>query len=320
VIKTLSYNLFKGDQYNFMALLNVKNLGYSYGNFIAVDNISFTLEKGQILGFLGPNGAGKSTTMKMLSGVQSSQQGEIMINGFNIEEQPQQAKQCIGFLPEHPPLYLELSVIEFLHFCARLNNIAKNNCQTAIEKVLNDCGLEQVQKKLIGHLSKGYQQRLGIAQAIIHQPDIIILDEPTVGLDPIQINEIRSLIKRLGKDHAIILSTHILSEVSSVCTDVQIINHGKLLYKNQLSDFEQSKTIQYHLETAQTIELDIMLSIDGVSAIVEESENNYLLTLSSADCITSIIKKLHEKEWPLILFYKKTNSLESVFIDIINHA
>jgi len=320
VIKTLSYNLFKGDQYNFMALLNVKNLGYSYGNFTAVDNISFTLEKGQILGFLGPNGAGKSTTMKMLSGVQSSQQGEIMINGFNIEEQPQQAKQCIGFLPEHPPLYLELSVIEFLHFCARLNNIAKNNCQTAIEKVLNDCGLEQVQKKLIGHLSKGYQQRLGIAQAIIHQPDIIILDEPTVGLDPIQINEIRSLIKRLGKDHAIILSTHILSEVSSVCTDVQIINHGKLLYKNQLSDFEQSKTIQYHLETAQTIELDIMLSIDGVSAIVEEAENNYLLTLSSADCITSIIKKLHEKEWPLILFYKKTNSLESVFIDIINHA
>lgn len=252
-----------------MALLEVKNVSYQYDKFTVVSDISFTLNKGQILGFLGPNGAGKSTTMKMLSGVQHCHSGCVIINGFDIEKQPKQAKQHIGYLPETPPLYSDLTVNEYLKFCAQLHAISQQNVKKAVNNVLQTCQLNDVQNKLIGQLSKGYQQRVGIAQAIIHKPDIIILDEPTVGLDPIQINAFRHLIKKLGKNHAVILSTHILPEVSSICTDVLIINKGKTVYKNQLDALQKQQDKNYQIETNQSFNIEQLQQLKGIKNITE---------------------------------------------------
>ncbi|MDH3343353.1 MAG: ABC transporter ATP-binding protein, partial [Gammaproteobacteria bacterium] len=219
-----------------MSLITVNNLVRYYGQHRAVDDISFTLKTGDILGFLGPNGAGKSTTMKMLSGNLAPNAGEIHINGFDLLDQPRQAKTEIGYLPEQPPLYKEMTVDEYLTYCARLHRIPKSNIANAVKLAKTRCSLTEVGRRLLGNLSKGYQQRAGIAQAIIHSPKIIILDEPTVGLDPNQIREIRDLIVELGKEHGIILCTHILPEVEAVCNRVQIINKGKFVYEASMGD------------------------------------------------------------------------------------
>lgn len=220
-------------------LLSAQSLSRSYGNHLAVNNVSFEIYKGEVLGFLGPNGAGKSTTMKMLSGNLAPNQGEITINGYDLIEDPKQAKAEIGFLPEQPPLYKELSVIEFLTFCARINKIPRTKIRLAVTTAIERCGLSNVTKRLIAHLSKGYQQRVGIAQAIIHTPSVVILDEPTSGLDPIQIIEIRQLIRDIAAEHSVILSTHILPEVQTLCDRVQIINHGQLQFNDTIDNLSQ---------------------------------------------------------------------------------
>lgn len=210
-------------------MIEVRNLTKRYGKNTVVDNLSFTVEKGEIYGFLGPNGAGKSTTMNIMTGYIAATEGDVIVDGYDILHQPKEAKSKIGYLPEIPPLYTDMTVGEYLLFAAELKGIEKSERAAAVRQAEETVKIEDMEHKLIKNLSKGYKQRVGLAQALIGHPDVLILDEPTVGLDPAQIIEIRNLIKSLGSQHTIILSSHILSEVSAVCDKVMIINHGKLV-------------------------------------------------------------------------------------------
>ena len=210
-------------------MIEVKNVTKKYGKFIAVDNISFTINEGEIVGLLGPNGAGKSTTMNMLTGFIEQTEGEIVIDGYNMLKKPKKAKKEIGYMPEGVPLYTDLTVKEFVTYMAEIKNVDKKNRKEKVQKIIEQTGLKNVEKKLIRNLSRGYKQRVSMAGALVGEPKILILDEPTVGLDPKQITEIRNLIKELGKTHTVILSSHILSEVSQICNKVIIINKGKIV-------------------------------------------------------------------------------------------
>jgi ABC-2 type transport system ATP-binding protein len=207
----------------------VKDLVKRYGNHTAVDHLSFHVEKGKIYGFLGPNGAGKSTTMNMLTGYLAATEGQILINGHDISEEPMEAKRCIGYLPELPPLYQDMTPLEYLRFVAELKGVSRKDRDEMLEHIMEETRIMDVKDRLIRHLSKGYRQRVGLAQALVGDPEILILDEPMVGLDPKQIIEIRELIRSLGEKHTVILSSHILSEIASVCDQVMIISHGKLV-------------------------------------------------------------------------------------------
>lgn len=221
------------------SLVQVEHLQRYYGPLCAVDDISFEVGRGEVLGFLGPNGAGKSTSMQIISGNLAPSAGRVLINGIDILDEPRRAKAEIGYLPEQPPLYRELTVDEYLNYCVRLNRVPREERRAAVDRAKERCGLGQVGRRLIGNLSKGYQQRVGIAQAIAHAPAVVILDEPTVGLDPIQIREIRNLIRELGGDHSVILSTHILPEVQAVCDRVQIIHRGRLVFNDSIENLQR---------------------------------------------------------------------------------
>ena len=210
-------------------MIEVTNLTKKYGKHTAVDHLSFRVEKGQIYGFLGPNGAGKSTTMNIITGYLAPSQGTVIVNGKDIQKEPEEAKKCIGYLPELPPVYADMTVEEYLRFAAELKKIPKAQRAEQVAKVMEMTRITDMKKRLIRNLSKGYKQRVGLAQAILGDPEVIILDEPTVGLDPKQIIEIRDLIRSLGKNHTVILSSHILSEVSAVGDHIMIISHGKLV-------------------------------------------------------------------------------------------
>lgn len=220
-------------------LIEASNLQRFYGNNPAVDDITLELKTGEVLGLLGPNGAGKSTILQMLSGTLAPHAGNILINGIDLKEHPTQARQCIGYLPETPPLYKDMTIREYLNYCGKLHGLKGRVLKTSVETAIEDCQLGDLQKRLIANLSKGYQQRTGIAQSILHRPPLIILDEPTVGLDPLQLEQIRNLIRELGKSHGIILSTHILQEVDAVCERVQIINKGKTVLDETLASLKQ---------------------------------------------------------------------------------
>ena len=249
-------------------LIEVNNLTRQFGDHCAVDDVSFSLNKGEVLGFLGPNGAGKSTTMKMICGNLSPTAGEIKINGYDILDQPKLAKAELGFLPEIPPLYSDLTVDEFLSYCAKLHGLRKKAIKQSVIRGKLKCGLSDVGNRLIANLSKGYQQRVGIAQAILHNPSVIILDEPTVGLDPIQILEIRELIRELGKEHSVILSTHILPEVQHSCSRVQIIHRGKLVLNESIDGLSQRMTSSSLLvRFSEQPELDLIQALDHVTGI-----------------------------------------------------
>ena len=228
--------------------VSAKDLSRSYGSRSAVRHIGFELRQGEVLGLLGPNGAGKTTTLQMLAGCLAPSTGTVEICGINLLEHPRQAKALLGYLPETPPLYRELSVDEYLRLAARLHRVPKHEITAAVNQAKQRCGLSEVGKRLVGNLSKGYQQRVGIAQAIVHNPRVVILDEPTVGLDPIQIREIRSLIRELGGEHSVILSTHILPEVESVCDRIQIMNRGQLIFGGDMSELKQAYPEQSNLE------------------------------------------------------------------------
>jgi len=234
-------------------LISAKQLTRYYGKHCAVNNVSFELEKGQIIGFLGVNGAGKTTTLQMLCGNLAPNSGEIVINGFDMQTEPKAAKRSLGYVPDTPPLYKDLSVREFLRYCAQLHGVPKADIATAVKLAETRCGLTEVSGRLIGNLSKGYQQRIGIAQAIVHNPDVIILDEPTVGLDPLQIIEIRKLIRELGEHHGVIFSTHILSEVQELCTDVLMIREGSCVLKARIAELPAEKSLEaLFIELMQT--------------------------------------------------------------------
>jgi ABC-2 type transport system ATP-binding protein len=223
-------------------LISARRVSRDYGPLRAVNDLTFDLPRGQVLGFLGPNGAGKSTTMQILSGVLAPSSGQVEIAGHDLLDEPLAAKAAIGYLPEQPPLYRELRVDEYLNFCARLHRIPAKRRQPAIDLAAQQCGLEQVMRRLIGNLSKGYQQRVGIAQAILHRPPVVILDEPTVGLDPIQVREIRALIRQLGEERGVILSTHILPEVQAVCSHVLLIRRGQVVLHDTIASLSQQTT------------------------------------------------------------------------------
>lgn len=215
-------------------LISANGISRHYGNLVAVDEINFSLKQGEVLGFLGPNGAGKTTTMSILTGNLAPHSGSISICGTDLLENPKIAKSKIGYLPEVPPLYPQLTVNEYLTYCAKIHDVNKTDVKYSVERALQRCNIKDVSKKLIGNLSKGFQQRVGIAQAIIHSPPIVILDEPTVGLDPNQIIEIRELISNLGKECGVIISTHILPEVEEICNRILIMNGGKLVFESSL--------------------------------------------------------------------------------------
>lgn len=225
-------------------MIDVRNLVKEYGEHVAVKNISFRVEKGEILGFLGPNGAGKTTTMRMITGALPPTSGTVVLSGFDVLENHLEVKKRIGYLPETPPLYMDLSVESFLKFVAKIKGVEKNLQTEHREWAMEKCGLKDVRSRLIANLSKGYKQRVGLAQAIINKPDVLVLDEPTVGLDPNQIREIRSMIQELSKEHTIILSTHILPEVTMICDRAVIIQGGKIVKEGTIADLTREKTLE----------------------------------------------------------------------------
>ena len=299
-------------------LIQVQQLSRQYGPISAVNDISFEVQRGEVLGFLGPNGAGKSTTMKMISGNLAPSMGSVKICGIDLLDQPKQAKAQIGYLPEQPPVYRELTVDEYLHFCAKINRIEKNNIRSSVSKAKQRCGLEHVSHRLIGNLSKGYQQRVGIAQAIIHSPAIVVLDEPTVGLDPIQIREIRDLIRELGEDHGVILSTHILPEVQMTCDRVQIIRGGKLVYQDTMANINQDAQVNsVILGLAQNVSDTELEKLPDVKQIEHLSPNRWRLQLATGSQLNpKLAEHIVAQQWGLVELTPEQQNLEQFFLDI----
>ncbi len=255
-------------------MIEVKNITKKYGNFTAVDNINFKIEEGEIIGLLGPNGAGKSTTMNMITGYIEPTEGEIKIEGYDISKKPRKAKAQIGYMPEGVPLYSDLTVKEFVTYMAELKKVDKKTRKEKVEKIIEQTGLKEVEKKLTRNLSRGYKQRVSMAGALVGEPKILILDEPTVGLDPKQITEIRELIKELGKTHTIILSSHILSEVSQICNKVIIINKGKIVAIDTPENLE--KKVESNNTTYVTVE-DTENKIETIKEKIPEIKNIKLI-------------------------------------------
>lgn len=299
-------------------LIKVEQLTRLFGPHHAVDGLSFEVQRGEVLGFLGPNGAGKSTTMRMITGNLAPTHGRILINGIDILDQPKLAKAEIGFLPEQPPLYRELTVDEYLRFCARLNRISREKQTRSVDSVKSRCGLEEVGNRLIANLSKGYQQRVGIAQAIIHSPAVVILDEPTVGLDPIQIREIRNLIRELGGEHSVILSTHILPEVQATCDRVQIIHRGRLVLSDSIEGLAQHmKTSSIRVRLATRPDEKALLAIKDVGS-VELIEDEIVRIHHNPDTnpAPAIAQVAVEQGWGLLELSPERRTLEEIFVDI----
>jgi ABC-2 type transport system ATP-binding protein len=304
------------------SLIQVDQLYRYYGEHCAVNNVSFTLEKGEILGFLGPNGAGKSTTMQMIAGNLAPTAGQILINGVDILDSPKEAKRELGYLPETPPVYRDLTPDEYLEYCAKLHRIPKKQIAGAVGDAKARCGLAEVGDRLIGNLSKGYQQRVGIAQAILHSPAVIILDEPTVGLDPIQIREIRELIRELGESHGIILSTHILPEIQEVCTRVQIIHQGQLVLNDSIAGLERNmRALSILLRTEQAPDLAALQAVAGVHSIDALGEGRLRVFHDpEASPARALAELAVSSGWGLLELTPERRSMEQIFIDITQHS
>src|SRR5581483_6945078 len=282
-------------------LVEVDHLSRSYGPLRAVDDVSFTIRQGEIVGFLGPNGAGKTTTMQILSGNLAPSEGSVRIAGHDLLEQPRAAKAALGYLPEQPPLYRDLTVDEYLDYCAALNRIVRAKRRDAREAAKQKCGLTEVGRRLIGNLSKGYQQRVGIAQAIIHLPPLVILDEPTIGLDPIQIREIRALIRTLCQDHGIILSTHILPEVQATCDRVQIINKGRLVVTDTIAGLtSRLKSAALNVAFRHPPDIAALERVPGVRAIAPGADGRVRVLHDPAiDPTDAIVRLAGAHDWGL---------------------
>ena len=306
-------------------MIEVKNLTKCYGKHLAVDNLSFTVEKGQIYGFLGPNGAGKSTTMNIMTGYLGATKGEVLIDGHDILKEPEEAKQCIGYLPEQPPLYLEMTVMEYLRFAAELKKIPKEDMEIQIEKAMRLTRLSDVRGRLISNLSKGYKQRVGLAQAILGFPEIIILDEPTVGLDPKQIIEIRELIRKLAKEHTVILSSHILAEIREVCDYILIIARGKLVASDTPENLENSMSGTGHIEIEvrrEQKEVERVLDrIDQVKRVEytlleDGTVRAQIEAKGSGDIRERIFHAFADQKMPLLTLELNKSTLEEIFLEL----
>ncbi len=307
-------------------MIEVNNLVKRYGDHTAVDHLSFKIEKGKIYGFLGPNGAGKSTTMNMITGYIASTEGTVRIDGHDILEEPEAAKKCIGYLPEQPPLYFDMTVLEYMKFVADLKKIPKDKKATMIEEVMDMVKISDMRNRLIKNLSKGYRQRVGLAEAIMGYPEVIILDEPTVGLDPKQIIEIRTLIKDLKKKHTVILSSHILSEVSAVCDYVLIISHGKLVASDTPENLgklaEGSNTLEMLIKGEKSQIKQALESIEGVNSVTIEKDEKQNLwsakvsTEENNDIREKVFYKMSDINSPIYEMKSKKVSLEEIFLEL----
>ncbi|HIS30047.1 MAG TPA: ABC transporter ATP-binding protein [Candidatus Limivivens intestinipullorum] len=307
-------------------MIEVKNLTKRYGNHMAVDHLSFQIQEGQIYGFLGPNGAGKSTTMNMITGYIASTEGTVMINGHDILEEPEEAKKSIGYLPEQPPLYFDMTVLEYLKFAAQLKKIEKSRQKDLIYEAMDMVQITDMKDRLIKNLSKGYKQRVGLAQALLGNPKTIILDEPTVGLDPKQIIEIRDLIKSLGERHTVILSSHILSEVSAICDYVMIISHGKLVASDtpenlaKLMEGENSLELTVRGEKsriqAALKEFSQVEELDFTQSEEKGAEDVRLKTRGNEDVREELFYALANARLPILRMQAVHVSLEDIFLEL----
>lgn len=307
-------------------MIEVTNLVKRYGDHTAVDHLSFQIEKGKIYGFLGSNGAGKSTTMNMITGYIASTEGKVVIDGHDILEEPEEAKKCIGYLPEQPPLYFDMTVLEYMKFAADLKKIPRKERESMIEEVMDMVKITDMKNRLIKNLSKGYRQRVGLAQAILGYPEVIILDEPTVGLDPKQIIEIRSLIKELKKKHTVILSSHILSEVSAVCDYVLIISHGRLVASDTPDNLsrlaEGSNTLNMLIKGEKELIENGLKEIDKVKETElgsNEEEGVWNVSVSTEeqeDIREEVFLKMAELHCPILEMKSKKVSLEEIFLEL----
>ena len=300
-------------------LVSARGLTRYYGGHCAVNDLSLTLKKGEVLGLLGPNGAGKSSTMQMITGNLAPSAGSVEINGIDLLDAPKQAKRHLGYLPEQPPVYRDLCVDEFLRYCAALHGIPKAQIKTALDDAKDRCGLEDAGRRLIGNLSKGYQQRVGIAQAIIHSPAVVILDEPTVGLDPIQIREIRELIRELGREHSVILSTHILPEVQAVCDRVQIINAGRTVFDDTLEGLERRHAVPVlTVGFTHPPEPEVLAALPGITHVQPLAEHRFRLShTDETDPAAQIAETAVRERWGLIELAPERATLEQIFMELV---
>jgi len=306
-------------------MIEIKSITKKYGAKKAVDDISFTVQKGEIIGLLGPNGAGKTTTMNILTGYISSSKGTVLVDGFDILKNPEEVKKRIGYLPENPPLYMDMTVIDYLSFVYELKNV-KLPKKEHLEEVMAMFKIGDVSHRLIKNLSKGYKQRVGLAQALVGNPEILIFDEPTVGLDPKQINEIRSMIKKLGKERTIILSSHILPEVSAICERVIIISKGKIVASDTIDNITNSltnsNTITVRIEGIKDDVMKLLNTIPDIYSISskqcpEDGANDYTITSNEGiDIRKPLFFALSEKKFPILLLTNKSLSLEEVFLEL----
>lgn len=309
-------------------MIEVKNVTKKYGNFTAVKDVSFTVNDGEIVGFLGPNGAGKSTTMNMITGYIEPTEGTVIINGYDILKKPLKAKKQIGYMPEGVPLYYDLTVKEFVTYMAELKKVDKKEKKNEVEKAINETGLKDVEKKLIRNLSRGYKQRVSMAGALVGNPDVLILDEPTVGLDPKQITEIRNLIKDLGKEHTVILSSHILSEVSQICKKVIIINKGEIVAIDTPEHLEeQTKEKDIIILTVEDKEENmkkIKTILPQLKSCKEIKDNNdgtkqYMLEANeNVDLRKKLFEVLPKYNVTIFELKKAETSLEDAFLSLID--
>ena len=293
-------------------MIEINNLVKKYGDHVAVDNLSLKVEPGKIYGFLGPNGAGKSTTMNIITGYLGATSGEVKINGFDIFTQPEEAKKCVGYLPEIPPLYIDMTVVEYLDFVAELKKLDKKNRKKYVKEAMDTTGITEVSGRMIRNLSKGYKQRVGLAQAILGYPEVIILDEPTGGLDPMQIIEIRNLIKKLGENHTVILSSHILTEISAVCDHVFIISKGRLVAS------DSTEMLLSEMSGEQEISLTIKGDAEAVSNSVKDIEDvtNVNICEASEEGTSLLIVTAKKKSDVRELVFEKVISCKAVILEM----
>jgi ABC-2 type transport system ATP-binding protein len=296
--------------------LEINNLNKFYDKHHALDDVSLNISVGEIVGLLGPNGAGKSTTMKIVTGNLSSSSGDVLINDINIVQQPTKTKTQLGYLPEVPPLYKELTVYEFLILASKLKKVPKKNIITSVESTIEMCGLMQVKNKLISNLSKGFQQRVGIAQAIVHNPKLVVLDEPTVGLDPNQVVQIRELIKKISKNKAILFSSHILSEVEAICNRVYILNFGKIIYTANIKKLTDNLLNSFQFEFANKFDESTLVKKFPKSKINIINEFTFSFENIDQSDINKVLMLGIESNWGLAKMIPLKESLEKIFTSL----
>lgn len=311
-------------------MIEVTNLTKRYGNHTAVDHLSFRVEKGQIYGFLGPNGAGKSTTMNMMTGYLAATEGQVLINGKDIQKEPEEAKKCIGYLPELPPVYMDMTVKEYLNFVAELKKVPKAQRAEQVAKVMEMTQITDMQNRLIKNLSKGYRQRVGLSQAVLGDPAVIILDEPMVGLDPKQIIEIRDLIRSLAEDHTVILSSHILSEISAICDHVMIISKGKLIASDSPEGLQKlmGNTVCLNLEVkGEWAQIQSALeSVAGMDSVEYDGEKEpgvakvRILAAENTDIREAVFFALADARLAILAMQQTEQSLEDIFLELTGNA